>query len=123
MKKLKDCAKQLKTDIPAVFLALTDKKTPWHAKVLALLTVAYALSPIDLIPDFIPVLGYLDDLIILPVLVALTVRCIPAEVFAQYRERAKDMWADGKPQKWYYGVPIVLIWIILIVLILLFIFL
>ena len=123
MKKLKDRAKQLKTDIPAVFLALTDKKTPWYAKALALLTVAYALSPIDLIPDFIPLLGYLDDLILLPILVALTVKCIPGEVFAQYRERARDMWADGKPQKWYYAVPIVLIWIILIVLILLFIFL
>ena len=123
MKKLKERAKSLKTDVPAVFLALKDRRTPWYAKLLALVVVAYALSPIDLIPDFVPVLGYLDDLIILPVLVALTVRCIPAEVFAQYRERAKDMWADGKPQKWYYAMPIVLIWIILIVLILLFIFL
>ena len=114
---LKDRAKQLKTDIPAVFLALGDRKTPWYAKALALLTVAYALSPIDLIPDFIPVLGYLDDLIILPVLVALTVRCIPAEVFAQYRERAKDMWADGKPQKWYYALPIILVWLLIVLLI------
>ena len=114
MMNLKDRAKQLKTDIPAVFLALGDRKTPWYAKALALLTVAYALSPIDLIPDFIPVLGYLDDLIILPVLVALTVRCIPAEVFAQYRERAKNMWADGKPQKWYYALPVILIWVVLI---------
>ena len=61
---LKDRAKQLKTDIPAVFLALKRKETPWHAKLLAGLTVGYALSPIDLIPDFIPVLGYLDDLIL-----------------------------------------------------------
>ena len=123
MNKLKERAKQLKTDIPAVFLALGDRKTPWYAKALALLTVAYALSPIDMIPDFIPVLGYLDDLIILPVLVALTVRCIPTEVFAQYRERAKDMWADGKPQRWYYAVPIILIWILALGLILLAIFL
>ena len=121
--RLKQRAKQLKTDVPAVFLALGDRKTPWYAKGLALLTVAYALSPIDLIPDFIPVLGYLDDLIILPVLVALTVKCIPADVFAQYRERAQDLWADGKPQKWYYALPIVLIWVAVIALILLAIFL
>ena len=114
MKKLKDCAKQLKTDIPAVFLALTDKKTPWHAKVLALLTVAYALSPIDLIPDFIPVLGYLDDLILLPLLVALTVKFIPKDTFAQYREEAQSLWANGKPKKWYYALPILLVWALIL---------
>ena len=76
---LKDRAKQLKTDIPAVFLALRRRETPWYAKLLAGVTVGYALSPIDLIPDFIPVLGYLDDLILLPALVALTIRCVPAE--------------------------------------------
>ena len=114
---LKDRAKQLKTDIPAVFLALKDKKTPWYAKVFAALTVAYALSPIDLIPDFIPVLGYLDDLIILPLLVMLTVKFIPDDVFAQYREKAQDMWANGKPQKWYYALPIIIVWAILIFLI------
>ena len=62
MNKLKDRAKKLKTDIPAVFLALKDKRTPWYARILAAVIVVYALSPIDLIPDFIPVLGYLDDL-------------------------------------------------------------
>ncbi len=114
MMNLKDRAKQLKTDVPAVFLALGDKKTPWYAKVFAVFTVAYALSPIDLIPDFIPFLGYLDDLIILPLLVALTVRCIPKDVYAQHREQAKDLWADGKPKKWYYALPIVLIWLLII---------
>ena len=73
MNKLKDRAKKLKTDIPAVFLALKDKRTPWYARILAAVIVVYALSPIDLIPDFIPVLGYLDDLIILPALIALIV--------------------------------------------------
>ena len=76
----------------------------------AALTVAYALSPIDFIPDFIPILGYLDDLIILPLLVALTVKFIPSDVFEVYREQAKDMWADGKPKKWYYAIPILLVW-------------
>ena len=116
---LKDKAKGLKTDIPAVFLALKDQKTPWYAKVLAALTIAYALSPIDLIPDFIPVLGYLDDLIILPLLVALTVKCIPKGVFAAYREQARDLWADGKPKKWYYALPILVIWAVVILLIVL----
>lgn len=114
---LKDRAKQLKTDIPAVFLALKDKKTPWYAKVFAALTVAYALSPIDFIPDFIPVLGYLDDLIILPLLVMLTVKFIPDDVFEQYREKAQDLWANGKPKKWYYALPIVIVWTIIIFLI------
>jgi uncharacterized membrane protein YkvA (DUF1232 family) len=114
---LKDRAKQLKTDIPAVFLALNDKKTPWYAKVFAALTVAYALSPIDFIPDFIPVLGYLDDLIILPLLVMLTVKFIPGDVFAQYREQAQNLWVNGKPKKWYYALPIIIVWAIIIFLI------
>ena len=111
---LKDRAKELKTDVPAVFLALKDKNTPWYAKLFAALTVAYALSPIDFIPDFIPLLGYLDDLIILPFLVALTVKLIPKEVFAEYRERASDLWANGKPKRWYYAIPIVLVWCLII---------
>lgn len=114
---LKEKAKQLKTDIPAVFLALKDRKTPWYAKMFAFLTVAYALSPIDLIPDFIPVLGYLDDLIILPLLVALTIKFIPGEVFEEYRKQAQDLWQDGKPKRWYYAIPIVLVWAFIIFLI------
>ena len=114
---LKEKAAQLKIDVPAVFLALGDKKTPWYAKIFAAITVAYALSPIDLIPDFIPILGYLDDLVILPLLVALTVKFIPKDVFAEYRERAKGMWAEGKPKRWYYAIPIVLIWALIIFLI------
>ena len=114
---LKDKAKQLKTDIPAVFLALKDKKTPWYAKAFAALTVAYALSPIDLVPDFIPFLGYLDDLIILPLLVALTVKFIPKETFAEYRAQAENMWADGKPKKWYYAIPIIIVWALILFLI------
>ena len=115
--QLKQKVKQLKTDIPAVFLALKDKNTPWYAKLIAALTVAYALSPIDFIPDFIPVLGYLDDLIILPSLVALTISFIPKDVFEGYRKQVQDMWQDGKPKKWYYAVPIILIWMLIIALI------
>jgi uncharacterized membrane protein YkvA (DUF1232 family) len=115
--KLKERAKQLKRDIPAVFLALKRKETPWYAKAMAVLTIGYALSPIDLIPDFIPVLGYLDDLIILPFMVAATVKLVPQNVFEQCRAESELIWKDGKPKKWYYALPIVLIWLIIIALI------
>ena len=114
---LKERAKQLKTDIPAVFLALKKRETPWTAKLLAALTIGYALSPIDLIPDFIPVLGYLDDLIILPAMVAFTIRLVPAEVMAACRAEAEGLWKDGKPKRWYYAIPIVLVWLLVVFLI------
>ena len=114
---LKARAKQLKTDLPAVFLALKRKDTPWTAKALAAMTIGYALSPIDLIPDFIPLLGYLDDLILLPALVALTIRLIPAEVLASCRAEAEGLWKDGKPKRWYYAIPIVLFWLLILFLI------
>lgn len=111
---LKARAKKLKTDIPAIFLALKDKDTPIMAKIFAGITVAYALSPIDLVPDFIPVLGYLDDVILLPMLVALTIKFIPQDVLKRNREQSAGMWQDGKPKKWYYAIPIVIIWILII---------
>lgn len=111
---LKERSKQLKIDIPAIFIALREKETPVIAKILAGVTIAYALSPIDLIPDFIPVLGYLDDVIILPLLITLTVRLIPADKFAECRLQAEGLWADGKPKKWYLALPIVAIWVIVV---------
>lgn len=117
MSKLTERAKKLKTDIPAVFLALKEKRTPWYAKIIAAVVVVYALSPIDLIPDFIPILGYLDDLLILPSLIALCVKCIPPDVFADCQSRAEGMWGGGKPEKWYYAIPFVLIWVAVIALI------
>ncbi len=112
--KLKEKAKQLKTDIPALFLAIKRKETPIMAKILAGLTLAYALSPIDLIPDFIPVLGYLDDLIILPVMVYLTVKLIPKDVLNECRAQAENLWIDGKPKKWYFALPVILVWALII---------
>ena len=113
-KKLKDRAKALKQTVPAVFLSLKDKDTPLPAKILAAVTVAYALSPIDLIPDFIPVLGYLDDIILLPALIALTVKLIPREVWEKNLRLSEGMWRDGKPKKWYYALPIALIWALVV---------
>ena len=115
---LKARSKKLKTDIPALFLAIKDNDTPIIAKVLAGITVVYALSPVDLVPDFIPVLGYLDDIILLPMLVALTIKFIPKGVLERNRKQAEGMWQDGKPKKWYYAIPIIVIWIFIISLIL-----
>lgn len=109
----KERAAKLKTDIPALWLCLRAKETPALAKVLAAVTVGYALSPLDLIPDFIPVLGQLDDFIILPLLATLTLKCIPKEVFERCRMEAVGMWVDGKPKKWYYALPVVVIWALL----------
>lgn len=111
---LKSRAEKLKTELPAVFLALKDRETPVICKVLAAITVVYALSPVDLIPDFIPVIGYLDDLIILPALIALTVKLIPRAVWERSLAASGEMWKDGKPVKWYYAVPSVLVWVLII---------
>lgn len=112
--KLSETAKTLKKNVPTVFLSLKDKDTPIAAKILAAITVGYALSPIDLIPDFIPVLGFLDDILILPALVALTMKLIPKEVWERNRILTADPWKDGRPKKWYYAIPILLIWLLIL---------
>jgi uncharacterized membrane protein YkvA (DUF1232 family) len=115
---LKEKAKAIKIYIPALFIAMKKKETPVKAKIIAGITVAYALSPIDLIPDFVPVLGYLDDLIILPLLASLAIRLIPREIMDECKAEAEGLWANGKPKKWYYAVPIVLIWVLVVAVIL-----
>src|SRR6185369_102921 len=88
----------LKADTYALYLASRDPRVPWHAKALAALTVAYALSPIDLIPDFIPVLGYLGDLLLVPLGLALAVRLVPPSVLAEHRADAARRFANGGPR-------------------------
>src|ERR1700682_3875895 len=95
--KLKDWARAIKRDVHAIYLAARDPRVPWYAKALALCVAGYALSPIDLIPDFIPVLGYLDDLIIIPVGIAIAIRLIATEVMAECRARARTSLASGGP--------------------------
>ena len=112
--KLKERARELKRDVPAVFLALKDRETPLPAKILAAVTVAYALSPVDLIPDFVPVLGYLDDVLLLPAMSARTIKLIPKQVWVRCQAEAENLWADGKPKKWYFAIPIILIWLLII---------
>ena len=113
----KEKLRQLAEDIPALCLAMKEKDTPFLAKILAGTAVVYALSPIDLIPDFIPVIGYLDDLILLPLLVALTLKLIPDGTFERCREQARQMYQQGMKKHWYYMLPIILIWAILILLV------
>ncbi len=113
----KEKLRQLAEDIPALCLAMKEKDTSFLAKILAGTAVIYALSPIDLIPDFIPVIGYLDDLILLPLLVALTLKLIPDETFERCREQARQMYQQGMKKHWYYMLPIILIWAILILLV------
>lgn len=111
---LKERANKLKKNVPAVFLALKDEDTPVIAKVFAAVAVAYALSPVDLIPDFIPVLGYIDDVILLPMLIAITVKLIPKDVWARCQKESENMWENGKPKKWYFAIPVVLLWLLVI---------
>jgi len=115
---IKERMNQLRTDIPAVYLAIKDKRTPWISKFFGGLTIVYALSPIDLIPDFIPVLGLLDDLIILPILVTLTIKFIPKEIMEEYRLKSKDLWNQGKPKRWIYAIPFIFFWMFIFYLIL-----
>jgi uncharacterized membrane protein YkvA (DUF1232 family) len=102
-------ARALKRDVHAVYLAARDPQTPWYAKALAFAVAAYALSPIDLIPDFIPVLGYVDDLLIVPLGIALVIRLIPAEVMEKHRALAAL--AQERPVSRAAAIVIVLLWI------------
>lgn len=111
---LKQLSERLKTDIPAIYLALKKEETPFPAKMAAAITIGYTLSPIDLIPDFIPILGYLDDLLLLPCLIALTVKLIPADVLTVCREESKALWLDGRPERWFCALPVLFLWGILI---------
>jgi uncharacterized membrane protein YkvA (DUF1232 family) len=104
----KMCAKRLKTDVLAIYLAAGDPRTPWQLKVLALMVTAYAFSPIDLIPDFIPVLGYLDDLIIVPLGVYLVVMWMPPDLMDEYRIKARGFNRPGA--NWIAGALIICIW-------------
>ena len=105
---LKAWAKKLKRDVVALWLAARDPRTPWHARALAGAVAAYALSPIDLIPDFIPVLGYLDDLLIVPAGIWLALRWVPAPLMAELRERAATR---ARPWSLAAAIVIVALWL------------
>jgi uncharacterized membrane protein YkvA (DUF1232 family) len=102
-------ARTIKRDVLALWLAARDPRVPWYAKALAMGIAAYALSPIDLIPDFIPVLGYLDDLILVPLGILMVVRLIPAPLMAELRAQAAEL--EQRPRSTVAAAVIVLIWI------------
>lgn len=104
-------ARRLKREVYALYLAYKDPRVPWHARVFAACVVGYAFSPIDLIPDPIPVLGYLDDLVLVPLGIALALRMIPPEVMAECRERAEVTMSAGKPTNWIAAGIIIAIWL------------
>jgi uncharacterized membrane protein YkvA (DUF1232 family) len=111
LEKWKLRAKHLKKNAFALFLAYKDPRTPWYAKIFAGLIVGYAFSPIDLIPDFIPVLGYLDDLILVPLGMAAAIKMIPPEVMADCRAKAQAEVGEGKPVNWLAASIIILLWV------------
>ena len=110
--KLKQRARELKRESIALYFAFRDKRTPWYAKILAALVLAYAFSPIDLIPDFIPALGYLDDLIIVPAGIALTLKLIPPEVMDEARLTASAK-SPERRVGWIGAGIIILIWLLI----------
>ena len=108
MSRLRDWARRIKRDVHALYLASRDPRTPWYAKALAVCVAGYALSPIDLIPDFIPVIGYLDDAILVPLGVLAVVKMIPPEVMAEHRAAAAL--AVNRPVSRVAAVTIACIW-------------
>ena len=114
LEKLKHHAKSLKGEIHAIYLAARDPRTPWYAKAVVACVVAYAVSPIDLIPDFIPLLGYLDDLILLPLGIYLAIKLIPAAVLADARLRAAET-ATMLPTHRTAAWAIVIVWLMALI--------
>ena len=105
--ELKKRAYHLKAEIFALYLAAYDPRTPWYAKILVADVVAYAFSTIDLIPEFVPVIGYLDDLILIPMGIALAIKLIPHTVLAECRARAQETMQKGKPVSRFAGAVVV----------------
>jgi uncharacterized membrane protein YkvA (DUF1232 family) len=112
IQSLKDKSKEMKTNLGVLFLAFKHNRTPWYAKALIGLVISYALSPVDLIPDFIPVLGYLDDLILIPGGIALAIKLIPDDIISECKEkqRQNEIAMSGM----YAGILIVAIWLIIL---------
>ncbi|MDW8326848.1 MAG: YkvA family protein [Anaerolineales bacterium] len=109
----KNRARRLGVEVYALYLAYRDPRVPWYARLWAMVVVGYAFSPIDLIPDPIPILGHLDDLVLIPLGVALALRLIPAPVLAECRARSQTAFAQGKPVSRAAAFVIVLIWLLL----------
>lgn len=121
IKQLKAKAQQLKTETYALYLAYRHPQVPWYAKVFAACVVGYLISPIDLIPDFIPVLGYLDDLILVPLGITLALKMIPKTVWDECRQEAQKTINQDMPRNWTAAGFIIAIWILMVALVMAFI--
>ncbi|WP_242225392.1 YkvA family protein [Bacillus cereus group sp. BfR-BA-01380] len=115
IQKMKKWARNVKKQLLVLFLAYRDKRVPWYAKLFTMLVVAYAFSPIDLIPDFIPILGYLDDLILVPLGVYLALKLIPEEVLEDCKRKIEEESLVNKPKNWITAFLIVYIWLIVFI--------
>jgi uncharacterized membrane protein YkvA (DUF1232 family) len=111
LQQRKQWARGLKVEAFTIYLTCRDSRLPWSTRLCAACVTAYAFSPIDLIPDFIPIFGYLDDLVLVPLGVALVVRMIPAALLDEHRTQALEMAARGKPANWLAATAIVLVWL------------
>src|SRR5687767_14489983 len=109
----KQRARKLKREVFVLYLAYKDPRTPWYARIVVAVVVAYALSPIDLIPDFIPILGYLDELILLPLGIYLALRLMPETVLSENRARATELMQQGKPVVRGCSAAIITLWLLL----------
>ena len=109
----KQRARQLRVETYAIWLAYQDPRVPWYARAFSACVVGYAFSPIDLIPDPIPVLGYLDDLVLIPLGIALALRMIPPGVMAECRQEAEAAMREGKPTNWKAAAAIITVWVLL----------
>jgi len=118
----KQKAKRLNVEVYALYVAYRDPRTPWTAKLFIACVVAYALSPIDLIPDFIPVLGYVDDMIIIPVGIVIALRMIPPEVLTDSRKKAHDIAGEGKGLGRVAAAVMIVLWISFALLVIIFFF-
>jgi uncharacterized membrane protein YkvA (DUF1232 family) len=114
LEKIKAWAKNLKRQLFILYFAYRDERIPWYVKLFTACIVAYAFSPIDLIPDFIPILGYLDDVIILPLGIMFALKMIPKDVISDCEVKANEMMKNGKPKNWVVGSLIIFIWSIII---------
>jgi uncharacterized membrane protein YkvA (DUF1232 family) len=108
----KQRVRQLKQETYAIYLACKDPRVPWYTRVFAGFVVAYAFSPLDLIPDFIPILGYLDDLVLVPLGIILVLKMIPPAVLVECRQKAEVAMGEGKPTNWIAAGVIVAIWLL-----------
>jgi len=116
----KQRARKLKMEVYSLYFAYRDPRIPWYAKLFIAVVVAYAFSPIDLIPDFIPVLGYLDDLLLIPLGVTLAIKMIPDSIMDEARKKTQAL--NQKPKSWAGAALVVSIWIVLVAMIVYFIF-